>query len=193
MATRWHCDIYLFARTRYNIKQLLEQSHEQDNKAVINSTDSCPMHLDFKYFHQRVKVGTGACRTNYVRRSLEFATSVCFSMCDWMRNLQWRLALPVVQYWLCTTDTISSLHLWRWICQITLSYFLLSCYRLNTSLNMQFSFCYILDFYRISRFQIRVLWSAVINVCFRCCFQLYKICSLYYLRRDFPRVGCVYW
>ena len=40
--------IYLFARIWYNIKQLLKQLHEQDNKAVINSTDSCPILLHFE-------------------------------------------------------------------------------------------------------------------------------------------------
>ena len=28
---------------QHKIKQLLKQLHEQDNKAVINSTDSCPI------------------------------------------------------------------------------------------------------------------------------------------------------
>jgi len=30
----------------YSIKQLLKQLHEQDNKSVINSADSCSMHSD---------------------------------------------------------------------------------------------------------------------------------------------------
>jgi len=73
--------------------------------------------------------------------------SMCFSVFDWLCNLQWRITLPLMQYGLRTDVTVSSLLLWRWTCHVTL---VISQFHgiYQTLVLIQFCFCYIKDLHR---------------------------------------------